>query len=70
MIIQVKLSHIGIDILIDFLAVKYHFDLPLTPHFIHSVADYISTQDHLAPEPEGEVNQDLFDHVELIKHLF
>jgi hypothetical protein len=67
LVIQVELCHIGIDVLVNFLAVKHHLDLPLAPHFIHSVVNDISAKDELAPLSESKVNENPFDHIELFK---
>lgn len=65
-IVKVKLSHIGIDVFVYFLALKHHQNLSLTPHLVHYIVDDVGEENELTSEPECKVDQDLFHLVELV----
>ena len=67
LIVKVKLSHIGIDVLVNFLALEHHKNLSLTSHFIHHVVNDISAKNHFTSISESKINQNLFYLVKLIK---
>lgn len=64
---EIELSHICVNVFVNFLLLKHHENLPFAPHFVHDVADDIITEDNFTSVSETKVNQNLFDIVELIK---
>jgi hypothetical protein len=67
LIVEVKLSHVGINVLVNFLALEHHENLSLASHFIQYVVDDVSAKNHFTSISESKIYQNLLELVELVK---
>jgi len=65
-VIQIKLSHVSIDVFINISILQHHLNFPLTSHLVHYVGDNFRAEDELSSVSKSKVNNDSFDHIELI----